>query len=155
MRRLPNVERSGRDCIGRFYVRAIHGFARAQNYSLAGVLRGSRAGLRSGPSLPRFRPGGAGVTRAFSRSRGDGRLRLDRFAIVRAYAQERTRERGFRGPSRRPYRAQSGCDREVPECILPMQSDPLVPLSASSFGFAVFQLAISAREWETSSSGAK
>lgn len=45
-------------------------------YSLAGVLRGSRCGLRSGPSLGRLRPGGAGV----SRSVDDG-LSLDRLAM--------------------------------------------------------------------------
>src|SRR5688500_15573548 len=51
-------------------------------YSLAGVLRGSRCGLRSGPSLGRFRPGGAGVRRPDSRFRGDAGLSLDRLAMT-------------------------------------------------------------------------
>ena len=49
----------------------------AADYSLAGVLRGSRCGLRSGPSLGRFRPGGAGVRRSI-----DDGLSLDRLAIT-------------------------------------------------------------------------
>lgn len=51
-------------------------------YSLAGVLRGSRCGLRSGPSLGRFRPGGAGVRRSVSRFRGDPDLPLNRLAMT-------------------------------------------------------------------------
>src|SRR5688572_31906501 len=47
------------------------------DYSLAGVLRGSRCGLRSGPSLGRFRPGGAGVRRSI-----DDGLSLDRLAMM-------------------------------------------------------------------------
>ena len=50
-------------------------------YSLAGVCRGSRCGLRSGPRRGRFRPGGAGVTRSVSRFSGDAGLRLDRLAM--------------------------------------------------------------------------
>jgi hypothetical protein len=51
-------------------------------YSFAGVLRGSRSGLRSGPSLRRFRPGRAGVRRSVSRCRGDAGLPLDRLAMT-------------------------------------------------------------------------
>ena len=54
----------------------------AAGYSLAGVLRGSRCGLWSGPSLGRFRPAGAGVSRFVSRFNGDARLRLGRLAMA-------------------------------------------------------------------------
>jgi hypothetical protein len=47
-------------------------------YSLAGVLRGSRCGLRSRPSLGGLRPGGAGVRRSV-----DDGLSLDRLAMDR------------------------------------------------------------------------
>ena len=50
-------------------------------YSLAGVVRGSRCGLRSGPSFGRFRPGGPGVRRGISGFRGDAGLSLDRLAM--------------------------------------------------------------------------
>ena len=53
-----------------------------RRYSLAGVLRGSRCGLRSGPSLGRFRPGGAGVRRSVSRFRDDAGLSFDRLAMT-------------------------------------------------------------------------
>jgi hypothetical protein len=60
-----------------------HSLRRAElRYSLAGVVRGSRCGLRSGPSLGRFRPGGAGVRRFVSRFRRDAGLSFDRSAMT-------------------------------------------------------------------------
>src|SRR4030095_6938171 len=55
----------------------------AAGYSLGGVLRGSRCGLRSGPSLGRFRPGGAGVRR--SSPRGEVGLFFGLLIMRRAY----------------------------------------------------------------------
>jgi hypothetical protein len=71
-----------RDAVGEPRWRdAFHHHGQRADYSLAGVLRGSRCGLRDGPSLGRFRPGGAGVRRFFSRSRGDSRLTFGRLAM--------------------------------------------------------------------------